>query len=95
MLFRSMDCSLLGSSAYGIFQARILEWIAISYTNLLDYWFIIKGCDSGAARQMRGTGQGVGKGRGAPTTSLGALSQHLQVFPTLRFSAASAAAKSL
>ena len=26
-----MDCSLLGSSAYGIAQARILEWVAISF----------------------------------------------------------------
>ena len=25
-----MDCSLLGSSVHGIFQVRILEWIAIS-----------------------------------------------------------------
>ena len=25
-----MDCSLSGSSVYGIFQARILEWVAIS-----------------------------------------------------------------
>jgi len=25
-----MDCSLPGSSAYGIFPARILEWVAIS-----------------------------------------------------------------
>ena len=25
-----MDCSLLGSSVTGIFQARILEWVAIS-----------------------------------------------------------------
>ena len=24
-----MDCSLLGSSAHGIFQARVLEWVAI------------------------------------------------------------------
>jgi len=23
-----MDCSLLGSSVHGIFQARILEWVA-------------------------------------------------------------------
>ena len=30
-----MDCSLPGSSARGIFQARILEWDAISYFNLL------------------------------------------------------------
>ena len=26
-----MDCSLPGSSIHGIFQARILEWIAISF----------------------------------------------------------------
>ena len=25
-----MDCSLPGSSVHGIFQARVLEWIAIS-----------------------------------------------------------------
>ena len=25
-----MDCGLPGSSLYGIFQARVLEWIAIS-----------------------------------------------------------------
>ena len=25
-----MDCSLLGSSVHGIFQVRILEWVAIS-----------------------------------------------------------------
>ena len=27
-----MDCSLLGSSVCGIFQARITEWVAISYS---------------------------------------------------------------
>ena len=27
----SMDCSLSGPSVHGIFQARILEWVAISY----------------------------------------------------------------
>ena len=26
-----MDCSLSGSSVHGIFQARVLEWIAISF----------------------------------------------------------------
>ena len=25
-----MDCSLSGSSIHGIFQARVLEWVAIS-----------------------------------------------------------------
>ena len=27
----SMDCSQLGSSVHGIFQARILEWVTISF----------------------------------------------------------------
>ena len=27
----TMDCSLPGSSIHGIFQARVLEWIAISF----------------------------------------------------------------
>ena len=27
-----MDCNLSGSSVHGIFQARILEWIAISFS---------------------------------------------------------------
>ena len=28
------DCSPSGSSLHGIFQARILEWVAISYSNI-------------------------------------------------------------
>ena len=28
-----MNCSLPGSSVHGIFQARILEWVAISFSN--------------------------------------------------------------
>ena len=27
-----MDCSLPGSSVHGIFQARILEWVAVSFS---------------------------------------------------------------
>ena len=27
-----MDCSLPGSSVHGIFQARILEWVAIAFS---------------------------------------------------------------
>ena len=27
-----MDCSLPGSSVHGIFQARVLEWIVISFS---------------------------------------------------------------
>ena len=31
-LCNPMDCSLSGSSVHGIFQARVLEWIAISFS---------------------------------------------------------------
>ena len=27
-----MDCSLPGSSVHGIFQARVVEWVAISFS---------------------------------------------------------------
>ena len=31
-----MDCSLPGSSARGIFQARVLEWVAIAFSKIRD-----------------------------------------------------------
>ena len=31
----SMDCSLPGSSIHGIFQARVLEWGAIAFSEQL------------------------------------------------------------
>ena len=31
-----MDCSLPGSSAHGIFQARVLEWVAIAFSKSLQ-----------------------------------------------------------
>ena len=33
-----MDCSLLGSSIHGIFQARVLEWGAIAFS---DIWILL------------------------------------------------------
>ena len=32
-----MDCSLPGSYIHGIFQARVLEWGAIAFSNLKAY----------------------------------------------------------
>ena len=32
-LSHPMDCSLPGSSAHGIFQARVLEWGAIAFSH--------------------------------------------------------------
>ena len=31
-----MDCSLPGSSVHGIFQARVLEWVAIALTQFTE-----------------------------------------------------------
>ena len=31
-LSNPMDCSLPGSSVHGIFQARVLEWVAIAFS---------------------------------------------------------------
>ena len=36
----SMDCSLPGSSIHGIFQARVLEWGAIAFSNLYAEYII-------------------------------------------------------
>ena len=35
-----MDCSLTGSSVHGIFQARVLEWGAIAFSNMYGYMCI-------------------------------------------------------
>ena len=32
-----MDCSLPGSSTHGVFQARVLEWVAIAFSKLMIY----------------------------------------------------------
>ena len=31
-----MDCSLSGSSVHGIFQARVLEWVAIAFSEVKE-----------------------------------------------------------
>ena len=33
-----MDCSLPGSSVHGIFLARVLEWVAIAFSNIKKKW---------------------------------------------------------
>ena len=53
-----MDCSLPGSFAHGIFQARVLEWVAIAFSEH-DHckYRIIR------ARGVEGTTQSDSKGR--------------------------------
>ena len=44
-LGHSMDCSLPGSSVHGILQARILEWVAISFSSKVietDFFFNVR-----------------------------------------------------
>ena len=36
-----MDCSQPGSSVHGIFQARVLEWVAISFSKEMLPWALI------------------------------------------------------
>ena len=36
-----MDCNLPGSSVYGIFQAKVLEWGAIAFSVYIFYYYII------------------------------------------------------
>ena len=59
-----MDCSLPGSSVHGIFQARVLEWVAITFSNedngkllnktvVFDY-FMSKVCDKPVALEEVG-----------------------------------------
>ena len=43
-----MDCSLPGSSAHGLFQARVLEWVAIAFSeectrdSKINLWILFK-----------------------------------------------------
>ena len=41
-LCNSMDCSLPDSSVHGIFQARMLEWVGISFSNWY-VWLVVWG----------------------------------------------------
>ena len=45
-LSNHMDCSLPGSSVHGIFQARVLEWGAIAFSEIMSTLklFINKNC---------------------------------------------------
>ena len=36
-----MDCTLPGSSAHGILQARVLEWAAIAFSIALTKWTFV------------------------------------------------------
>ena len=39
-----VDCSLPGSSTHGIFQARVLEWVAIAFFDFLGILVMMAKC---------------------------------------------------
>ena len=70
-----MDCSPLGSSFHGIFQARVLEWGAIAFSAEAVQTYITEdfpgGSDSKASAcnaggSIPGLGTSPGKGNGNP-----------------------------
>ena len=51
-----MDCSPPGSSVHGIFQARVLEWGAIAFSDIMQRWAQYKdinGMDLTEAEDMK------------------------------------------
>ena len=48
-----MDCSLPGSSAHEIFQARVLEWVAIAFSDI--YTAAAAAAAAAKSRQSRPT----------------------------------------
>ena len=53
-----MDCSLPGSSVHGVFQARVLEWVAIAFSkrrmlNILNYSLLSRISPEGILGQSR------------------------------------------
>ena len=70
-----MDCSLPGSSVHGIFQARVLEWVAIAFSawhvNYLLSWSFSCGsdgkesaCNVGDSGSIPALGRSPGEGNG-------------------------------
>ena len=47
-----MDCSPPGSSIHGIFQARVLEWGAITFSNIENYKTLMKEIKDGGGAKM-------------------------------------------
>ena len=61
-LLDPMDCSLPGSSVHGIFQARVLEWVAIAFSGEQLWWTLndlglqVRKCNTnGSPRQGQAT----------------------------------------
>ena len=55
-----MDCSLPGFSIHGIFQARVLEWVAIAFSGVF-YKLTQNSCSSGNTREAQNAVRGSSK----------------------------------
>ena len=58
-----MDCSLPGSSVHGIFQARVLEWGAIAFSQVVLVVKKKKKQNPANAGEVRDVGSAPGLGR--------------------------------
>ena len=71
-LWDPMHCSLPGSSIHGIFKARILEWVAISFSkplaNTKPHSSVGKesACNAEDSSLIPGLGRSLGEGKGYP-----------------------------
>ena len=69
-----MDCSLPGSSVHRIFQARVLEWVAIAFSVYAEYIMWNAGLDEAQAR-IKIAGRNINNFRYADDTTLMAESE--------------------
>ena len=75
-MFSSVDCSPSGSSVHGISQARILEWVAVFFSNIplkMALFLSLGGSDSKESAcnaadpgSIPGLGRSAGDGNGYP-----------------------------
>ena len=67
-LYDPMDCSLLGSFAHGILQARILEWVAMPSSRASSQSRAQSqvSCNAGDVGSIPGSGRCPGRGHGNP-----------------------------
>ena len=63
-----MNCSLPGSSAHGIFQARVLEWGAIAFSELMHLSSVKCSANAGVSNQASRTTVREGKTQGESET---------------------------
>ena len=72
-----IDCSLPGSSVHGIFQARVLEWVAIAFSIYAEYIMRNAGLDEAQA-EIKISGRNINNLRYTDDTTFMAESEELK-----------------